>query len=172
METLSPVKDEVGQDDSDPGIIIVWASEAEVHACLQLLPTVPPINIGFVVAPALAAGKGYIFIAYMKLLANLHPGSNAAVSFQNLSTWLDTVMMQICPSSIVNDAAGNREHGWFQQMKLSQFLKAATIFSASMMDWGRACSVAGHSCGKLYYIGGSGLGSMTMAHQVAGPFRS
>ena len=70
------------------------------------------------------------------------------------------------------DQQGNREHGWYQQMKLSEFLKASGFLTAKMVNWAAALLAAGLSCGKMYYIGGSGAGSMTMEHQIGGPFQS
>ena len=82
-------------------------------------------------------------------------------------------MVQICPNCIVKDRRNNRQEGWFQMLKLDQFIKA-TSFMSCLDQWGNACSTAKPlaSAGKLYHIAGAGKGSMTMMHHVAGPFRS
>lgn len=81
-------------------------------------------------------------------------------------------MIRYCPNCMVYDRDGNREDGWYQQMKLSEFIKASGFLTANMVNWGAALQAAGISCGKMYYVGGSGGGSMTMEHQKGGPFQT
>ncbi len=82
------------------------------------------------------------------------------------------VAREISPSCIVEDCHGNRENGWYHCMKLNEFLRASSVLTGNLGQWGQACSNAGISCGKLYYIGGSGRGTLTMQHQIGGPFRT
>ena len=112
-------------------------------------------------------------IIYCLLNVTINVGINPAASRKNFNVWLDAMMTNICPISLVVDNWGNRQKGWFQRMKLYQFT-ATAFLSATPGPWGVQCAsaVPPVSCGKLYYIAGSGAGSLTMKHQVAGPFRT
>lgn len=51
-------------DASDPGIIIILEDDAAIHRCLQLLPGIPSLNVGYPVPdPVAGREKMFIFIA-------------------------------------------------------------------------------------------------------------
>jgi hypothetical protein len=95
-------------------------------------------------------------------------GPNAAASRAAFFTWLDAVMVSICPNCIVLDRWQQRQEGWYQQLKLDQFVKATAFLAALQNPWGACCAAATPpiSLGKLYYVAGAGRGSMTMEHQT------
>ena len=100
-------------------------------------------------------------------------GGNVAASRAAFSMWLDAVMLHICSKCIVQDLRNNRQEGWFQMLKLDEFIEA-TSFISGLLQWGHACSTAipPVSAGKLFHIAGAGKGSMTMKHHFSGPFQS
>ena len=56
----------------------MFSDPATIHACLLQLPG--PINLGFAIAPALAAGKRYLHFYCLHEAINLDPGGNAVIS--------------------------------------------------------------------------------------------
>ena len=101
----------------DPGIIIILEDNDSIHRCLQLLPGIPSLNVGYPVPDPVA-------------------GANAAASRTAFTTWLDAVMLHICPNCIVLDLKNNRQEGWLQMLKLDEFIKA-TSFMSGLQDWAR-----------------------------------
>lgn len=168
-DNLTPFCSEV--DEGDPGIIIILEDDDAIHRCLQLLPGIPPLNVGYPVSdPVAGRQKMFIFIAWH---VAIYAGTNAAASRAAFTTWLDAVMLHICPNCIVQDVRNNRQEGWFQMLKLDQFI-SATSFMSGLDHWANACrtAVPPASAGKLYHIAGAGKGSLTMKHHFAGPFQT
>lgn len=97
-----------------------------------------------------------------------------AASRTAFTTWLDAIMLHICPNCIVLDQRNHRQEGWFQMLKADQFIEATSFMSVNLDQWGIACRMAipPVSAGKLFHIAGAGKGSMTMKHHIAGPFNS
>ena len=87
---MKETKEPEQEEEPDPGIIIKLA---DVHACLLLLPTIPPINVGFPVAPALAAHA-----------------TNPVTSLKKITTWLDSIMQKISPSCILGHWMARQHH--------------------------------------------------------------
>ena len=76
---------------------------------------------------------------------------------------------KFCERSLVYDLDGTRE-GYFHHFKLSEFFNFTSALHSTIGNWGNDCVARNMSCGKCYYLGGSGGGSMSLTHQVLGPF--
>ena len=56
---------------------------------------------------------------------------------------------------------------------MKEFLSIISVLSAAFQQWGRDCAANGHTCGRCYYLGGAGSGSMMFAYQSGwGPLLS
>lgn len=51
MEKKKVQQEKEEEEGDDPGMIILLADDASIDACLQLLPGIAPLNIGYPVPP-------------------------------------------------------------------------------------------------------------------------
>jgi len=103
-------------------------------------------------------------------VAPLQAGGTSARCKQNLSQWLDRMALKFCGQSLVFDQNGLREEGYFHSFKLNEFFNFVSAIQATIGTWGNDCAARNMNCGKCYYLGGSGRGSMSLTHQKLGPF--
>jgi len=89
---------------------------------------------------------------------------------QNLCQWLDRMALKFCGQSLVFDQNGLREEGYFHNLKLNEFFNFISAIQATIGTWGNDCAARNMTCGKCYYLGGSGRGSMSLTQQKLGPF--
>ena len=92
------------------------------------------------------------------------PGATAAVSKLNSVRWLDSLIRSLTKYNSLVHAGPNREWGLYHHNLLKEFLKITLVLSEAFMQWGQDCTANGHSCGRYYYLGGGGSGSMMFVY--------
>ena len=100
-------------------------------------------------------------------------GATPAQSKANLAQWLDVTIQGMTKYDTLVYAGANREWGFFHHILLDEFIRITSALSEALSNWGQDCQNNGFSCGRLYFVGGKGHGSVTFEHQSAfGPFLS
>ena len=132
--------------DDDPGIVIIYNDEIQIHQVLQL-PSVTLIQ------------------------PTLQPGLNPAQSKQNLVHWIDDLII-LCAKGdhcLVHTSSGVKETGLYQQLGQEEQQQVQSKFAA-LRQLRTECDNNGISAGRYYTVCPAGRGKLTILHIENGPF--
>ena len=160
--------------DGDPGIVFVFESDLAIHNCM-LLPSVATVAGVWgeqrVALTSPQPGRRKKILDLCNVCLHVLSGATPAVSKQNFLQWLDSTIQGLTKHNTLVYAGGQREWGFYHHMILGEFLDITSILGLAFQQWGNDCTANGLSCGRVYFVGGSGIGKLTFAYQPGwGPF--
>ena len=134
-------------EESDPGLIILYASAATVHAAMAL--------------PGVATVR-----------PQLRRGATPQQSLQNLMLWVDDVVQRHGgPGCRVERSRNLIVRGFYQRLLQAQQSRIIGELSASTRQWTGSLMANNASCGILFSVEGSGKGLCNIVQMDTGPFQ-
>ena len=132
--------------DDDPGIIIIYNDDVQIHQVLQL-PSIASIH------------------------PPLTPGVNAAQSKSNLDHWMDDLVTLHAKGDhcLVHTCSGTKQCGMYQQLGQEEQQHVSSRLSA-LRQLMTECHNQGISAGRYFVVCPAGRGKLTILHMEVGPF--